>query len=262
MPHRIHFYLLSTIHDEKKSDKLPDTVNDKSKSQLENVVESKSNETDKADSEMDSEMDYVYEYLVKSESEENNVIPEQDNNTQDENKPEDNIKIYYQRYTVSKYSKLPSILELSKKDAYYHEAMIHTLDPQLIREEDFEPLDFGYYISCIKVNDATLFCIDLQDDCTKKYEFPSVDLTTKKRHEVLYDDSLINGYCEGRYGVGVIPFCDNTCQPIITWKRNGMVMKQGLGQYWFDSSDLISDVGADWSCQVTCNDSKFRNMEN
>lgn len=283
--YRLRLYLLSTfkaatdsgsvLKKEEKDDVQKNETDDKQKNEeteekLENVKDLKTNlkeaEVEKMTSlyNSDEKMPSLYnsdlkmpslydsdEKLTSLYDSDEMFEMSEDSETDEEKEKANSIEVLYQRVTVSKYSKLPSVIELNKKSCYRHLKV--EMRGTLINKKEFDPLDFGFFISRITMDGKVLLNISVNDDCTKSYEFPAVNLDFQVKHTILHHYSQLYGFCEQKYGLGIIPYCDNDCQPIFRWKRNGKTVREGKFLYWYDDAQLTADDGAAWSCEIICN---------
>ncbi|OXU20248.1 hypothetical protein TSAR_002099 [Trichomalopsis sarcophagae] len=98
--------------------------------------------------------------------------------------------------------------------------------------EDFDPLDYGYEICRTEKEGLVLLRIDVQDDLSRQFEY-SEDLTifNPDPHSILCDSRLLRGIADKQYGLGVIPYCNDNCQPLFTWKKVFvLVRRQGFAK--------------------------------
>lgn len=75
-----------------------------------------------------------------------------------------------------------------------------------------------------------------------------------KKHEIIHGLEVIHGMCHNgdEFGLGVIPTCDDECEPIMTWTKDGKVFAKSTFIYWITcerGDDLWSHQ---WDCEVQC----------
>ncbi|KAH0540265.1 hypothetical protein KQX54_015172 [Cotesia glomerata] len=97
---------------------------------------------------------------------------------------------------------------------------------------EFNPIDAGHKIAEIQVDDKVLLLIyTSNDDLSRDFNFPAVDILDDDNHYILYDVNEFHGRCEDKNGVGVITNCTDSCKPIFSWYKDDKIVSQGLLKY-------------------------------
>lgn len=157
-----------------------------------------------------------------------------------------NITVLYHDIKVSKYTKLPSVMEKDKTTLF--EELPEDLK-NTITFEEFDPIDYGYSISSISKGDKIFLQIYIKQDRSRLFTFPSSSVSDfESDHIVLVDSTELCGMSCGKLGVGTIPSCTDKCQPLFTWYKDDVLYKEGLFLYWVD----VPNEGCVTSCIVQC----------
>ncbi|KAH0563621.1 hypothetical protein KQX54_003248 [Cotesia glomerata] len=161
------------------------------------------------------------------------------------------IFMNYEVIHQSEYTSDYCICYLHKNDLYNHKLDEYGCMPIA----EFNPIDSGHKIAEIQVDDKVLLLIYISnDDLSRDFNFPAVDILDDDNHYILYDVNEFHGRCEDKNGVGVITNCTDSCKPIFSWYKDDKIVSQGLLKYW------ISDIDQDsvYKCIVRC---KSQNLE-
>lgn len=159
------------------------------------------------------------------------------------------VRVYYLTKQVSRYSKELIVTEDTKFD------ILNTLrgtdsDYVIENPQSHDPIDFGFQISTIEVNEKPLYKVvfDTEKNVMKyMFTYP----TAPKDHTLLYDIDVVHGYADGFFGLGIVPKGTSDCTPLCSWYCNGALFKQGLLLFWL-SSIPSSQVESTWQCNIKC----------
>ena len=162
-----------------------------------------------------------------------------------EKKSTDDVTVRYLKLSVSKYSQALSVAHISKYETY--KTVMNSTVGLLISFGEFEPSQYGFDISTIIVRNKTFLEIEVDSNGQKSFQFPSAN--SKNKHSILHDHNEIFGTCDGKFGLGCIPFCDDVCKPIFTWYKNKKPYQSGPFLYWLEVDQKSED---DWHCEVKC----------
>ncbi|KAH0540233.1 hypothetical protein KQX54_014892 [Cotesia glomerata] len=98
---------------------------------------------------------------------------------------------------------------------------------------EFNPIDAGHKIAEIQVDDKVLLLIyTSNDDLSRDFNFPAVDILDDDNHYILYDVNEFHGRCEDRNGVGVITITESQNLELISsnfkWSENNKFRESTL----------------------------------
>jgi len=181
-----------------------------------------------------------------------------DMDSQNENKPphpvrinkEDNLltdipefSIAYYREVSSVFCENKSYLKLHGRASCFDFASSNHEIPDLLQEEQFHPLEYGFFIASISIGDCCYFELQPQ---SKKIIFPMTSAENQP-HTILHDSMEMVGIYEGKLGTAVIPSCSEHCHPKFVWYKDGEVKISGECCYWIN----INEPGL-YSCEIYC----------
>ena len=122
-----------------------------------------------------------------------------------------------------------------------------------IDEDQFDPVEYGYDISRIFINEQNILSMDYKTVTTgvmyRNYEFSALEQKTP--HSIVYDIDEMVGIYDEYLGIGVIPTCLTECLPVFTWYRSNEIYKRMAMAFWLQISR--SDENMAWHYQITCN---------
>lgn len=165
------------------------------------------------------------------------------------------IEISYWVTGFSKYTPHQFFHSENLKSAIY-QRIISRLDDYSGPDPDFDKFDpqmFGYPISKIKVDNYVLLETSINEAQKLTFQFPNAkDKASVELHEIMFDLDFVVGSNDGKWSIGVVPFCFETCQPSFTWYKDDMIYEEGDRLYYLTNLPLTEEP-TQWQCKITCN---------
>lgn len=168
------------------------------------------------------------------------------------------VDVLYSFVTISKYSGECSIGERDKTGMYW--TVVNELggDYPIPDEAEFDPLNHGYDICRIVVNNNILLKLELDENVHQSYIFPSANC---EEHAIAHDVDEVIGFSLEYFGLGIIPKCIETCKPTVTWYCNNVVYKEVKMGLWLHNVPITNNEDI-WHCEVTCKSKGINNFLN
>lgn len=123
-------------------------------------------------------------------------------------------------------------VEISKRDLWMQLQSNDELIVSQLSFNMFDPVACDYPISKIERNGETLMEIIRSKDNTLKSVYNTKGKDSTQSCEILYGCRELRGMCDGQFGLGTPPMCDERCDPYFTWYRNEKIVKKGYLLFW------------------------------
>lgn len=155
-------------------------------------------------------------------------------------------EILFDHTVVSKYSGEKSEGTMNRTDLFLkHNEKFDTLE----QISSFEPVEYGYSVKSIKVQNE-LFLRTTKEESINKVYINNVLVDDSHKHRILLDVDELYGWEDNLwFGIGVLTECIAGCNPVFNWYCDNKLIKQAQNLFWI----LVpSTENHTWYCTIEC----------